>query len=214
MNTQSSLYALTNPNYYDNDNNGFIEYISNVLGQAMLSGAGVLGKPLALIVNIVGLILFIVLYIIFVVSGLANNIVVFPFPDTIVFNGVSMLDPNFINPTGDSGAIVSIMQGVIQNIYYSFFVLAGSVFVIAAVAIGIKLAFSSIASEKAQYKTAIKHYLIGILLLFLMHFILTGMFAINEKICMEASNICSNVVIKIDAFPVVARKSTGQKLRG
>ena len=45
-----------------------------------------------------------------------------------------------------------MMQGVIQNIYFSFFTLAGTVFVLAAVIIGIKLAFSALASEKAQYK--------------------------------------------------------------
>lgn len=205
LHINNTLYAATNPEYYT-EPSGFEEWYGKVMGSVMSTSAGVLGKPFALIVNLVNVILFMTMYIIFVESGIANGLT-FPFPDQIIFNGVSMLDPNFINPvSGDSQSLVGIMSSVIQNFYYSFFTLACTVFVLAAVIIGIKLALSSIASEKAIYKDAIKHWIMGVALLFLMHFILAGMFAINEQICISASKICQNVKFSIsglDFVPVV-----------
>lgn len=205
LHINNTLYAATNPEYYS-EPSGFEEWYGKVMGSVMSTSAGVLGKPFAFIVNLVNIILFMTMYIIFVESGIANGLT-FPFPDQIIFNGVSMLDPNFINPvSGDSQSLVGIMSSVIQNFYYSFFTLACTVFVLAAVIIGIKLALSSIASEKAIYKDAIKHWIMGLALLFLMHFILAGMFAINEQICISASKICQNVKFSIsglDFVPVV-----------
>lgn len=202
LHINNTLYAATNTEYYS-EPSGFEEWYGKVMGSVMSTGAGVLGKPFALIVNLVNVILFMTMYIIFVESGIANGLT-FPFPDQIIFNGVSMLDPNFINPvSGDSQSLVGIMSSVIQNFYYSFFTLACTVFVLAAVIIGIKLALSSIASEKAIYKDAIKHWIMGLALLFLMHFILAGMFAINEQICISASKICQNVKFSISALDFV-----------
>lgn len=205
LHINNTLYAATNPEYYS-EPSGFEEWYGKVMGSVMSTNAGVLGKPFAFIVNLVNVILLMTMYIIFVESGIANGLT-FPFPDQIIFNGVSMLDPNFINPvSGDSQSLVGIMSSVIQNFYYSFFTLACTVFVLAAVIIGIKLALSSIASEKAIYKDAIKHWIMGLALLFLMHFILAGMFAINEQICISASKICQNVKFSIsglDFVPVV-----------
>lgn len=194
----NSLYAATNPDYYKTSSD-FEAWFGNVMNGIISTGLGVLGKPLASIVNLVNVLLFVIMYSIFVTSGISNGLA-FPFPDQIVFNGIAMLDPNFINPNDKNTAIVNIMSSAVQKMYYSFFTLAGTVFVLAAVIIGIKLAFSSIASEKAQYKDAIKHWLTGLAALFLMHFVLTGMFAINEQICIAASKMCSQVKITISGF--------------
>lgn len=206
----NSLYAATNPQFY-NPPKDFEKWFGNIMSNVLDTGLGVLGKPLSLILNLVNVLLFILMYSIFVPSGVANGYA-FPFPDQIIFNGVAMLDPNFINPVDNDTAIVNIMSSIVQKMYYSFFTLAGTVFILAAVIIGIKLAFSSIASEKAQYKDAIKHWIIGLGALFLMHFVLAGMFAINEQICIAASKLCSQVKIKIDAFSLLP--GVGSMIRG
>lgn len=206
----NQLYAATNPEYYTSAS-GFEEWFGNLMNSIITTGLGVLGKPFAAIVNVVNVLIFVIMYAVFVPSGISNGLA-FPFPDQIVFNGIAMLDPNFINPNDKSTAIVNIMSDTVQKMYYSFFTLAGTVFVLAAVIIGIKLAFSSLASEKAQYKDAIKHWLTGLAALFLMHFVLAGMFAINEQICIAASKLCSNVTIKINAFDFVP--AVGSALKG
>lgn len=208
----NSSYALSNPEYYSADDKSLFESALQWFMQKILGlGVGVLGKAISPLINLVNVIIFSALYSIAMAGGATNGLK-FPFPDQIVFNGIPMLDPNFINPTNDAKAIVNIMSSTIQKLYYSFFSLAGTVFVLAAVIIGIKLAFSSIASEKAQYKDAIKHWLTGLAALFLMHFILAGMFAINEQVCISASKLCNKVSIKIDFIDDVT--SVGSTIKG
>lgn len=208
----NSSYALSNPEYYSADDKSLFESALQWFMQKILGlGVGVLGKAISPLINLVNVIIFSALYSIAMAGGATNGLK-FPFPDQIVFNGIPMLDPNFINPVNESNAIVNIMSSTIQKLYYSFFSLAGTVFVLAAVIIGIKLAFSSIASEKAQYKDAIKHWLTGLAALFLMHFILAGMFAINEQVCISASKLCNKVSIKIDFIDDVT--SVGSTIKG
>lgn len=201
LHINNSLYAATNPEYYSAPSN-FQKWINDFFSKILDQSVGVLGKPFAALVNLVNIILFIVLYSVFVASGISDGLK-FPFPDQVIFNGLPMLDPNFINPNGDSGSMVNIMKDIVQNFYYSFFALAGTVFVLAAVVIGIKLAFSALASEKARYKEAIKNWIMGLGMLFLMHFVLAGMFAINEQICISASKICKNVTFGINPLELI-----------
>lgn len=197
----NSLDAATNPEFY-NPPGDIQNWFENLMNGIIGMGLGVLGKPLAMVVNLVNVLLFVIMYATFGLSGISNSMM-FPFPDQIIFNGIPMLDPNFINPVTKDTAIVNIMSGIVQKMYYSFFTLAGTVFILAAVIIGIKLAFSSLASEKAQYKEAIKHWIMGLGILFLMHFVLAGMFAINEQVCIAASKLCKDVTIHIDTTPFV-----------
>lgn len=201
LHMNNSLYAATNPEYYSAPSN-FQSWLNTFFSTVLGAGAGVLGKPFAALINLVNILLFMILYSVFVASGISNGLA-FPFPDQIIFNGLSMLDPNFINPNGDSGSMVNIMKDIVQNFYYSFFALAGTVFVLAAVVIGIKLAFSALASEKARYKEAIKSWIMGLGMLFLMHFVLAGMFAINEQICISASKICKNVTFEVSILEFI-----------
>lgn len=207
----NSSYALSNPEYNEGADSKFTQALKWVLQKILGLGVGVLGKAISPLINLVNIIIFSLLYSVSLVTGVTNGLA-FPFPDQIVFNGIPMLDPNFINPTNDDKAIVNVMSSTIQKLYYSFFSLAGTVFVLAAVIIGIKLAFSSIASEKAQYKDAIKHWLTGLAALFLMHFILAGMFAINEQVCISASKLCNKVDITLNLVSDVS--DIGSTIKG
>ena len=185
--------------------------LQKLIGTLLNAGAGVLGSGIAFLMNIFIVLIFVIMYAVFSASGVSNGMFNFPFPDQIVFNKLPFFDPNFINLTTLTNSPVRIAQTVIQNLYYSFFILAGTVFVIAAMIIGIKLAISSIASERAQYKTALVNWLTGLLLLFTVHFIMAGLFYINEEIVEVASNLAADVVVKFnwtDAIPVVGKAIT------
>ena len=176
--------------------------IANLLNTA----GGVLGAPIALLVNVFSLLIFLILYVLFVSTGLtggtASTMLAFPFPDQIVFNKLPLLDPNFINP--HAGSVGSIAGNVLKNLYSSFFVLAGTIFTIAALVIGIKLVFSSLAAEKAKYKQALSTWIIGIVLLFLVHYLLAGMFYLNEQIVASVSeNVVDKIQIKFDVLEAV-----------
>lgn len=172
---------------------------------------GVLGSVIAPLVNVFALLIFLILYTVFITSGLTGGTLStafsFPFADQIVFNKIPLLDPNFINPA--SGSVGSLASGVLKKMYSSFFVLATTVFTIAALVIGIKLVFSSLAAEKAKYKEALNNWIMGIAMLFLVHYLLAGMFYLNEKIVETVSEgVVDNIVIPFqvtDAIPVVGK---------
>lgn len=213
MSLGGGVNADTNPVYSSEigDAEKFIKYfIKNLLS---VVGMGVLAKPIAALVNIVNVILFIIMYSIALAVGTTSGLR-FPFPDQIVFNGIPMLDPNFINPTSDTTAVVNILSATVRKMYYSFFSLSGTVFVIAAAVIGIKLAFSTLASQKAQYKESIKHWITGIAMLFLMHVVLAGMFAINEQICISASKFCKDITFTVDSVQDVLVDGISQAVKG
>lgn len=193
-----NIYAMTTPSEKSELENN----ISGIVNGILTLAGGVLMTPISALVKAFAIILFVILYSVFrpVSDGLA-----FPFPDQIVFNQIPFFDPNFINPTpssvsGASLVLVDRLQMLIQNMYYSFFVLAGSIFVIAAIIIGIKLAITSIAAERAQYKESIKVWVTGIILLFTIHFILAGMFYLNEQIVKGAKEFVGDVPIHLNAF--------------
>lgn len=183
--------------------------ISNFFGGLLKSildiGSGVLAAPFATLITTLALLVFIVLYIVFGSVGINDGFLSFPFPDNIVFNRMSFFDPNFINPTqvNDKSAPVYLLQGTISSLYYTFFILALTIFVIAAMIIGIKLAISSIASEKAQYKQALNNWVFGIILLFTVHFLIAGIFALNEGIVEVAYDVAGTIKFEFDVLEAI-----------
>ncbi len=181
----SNIHAYTNdaPQASDAEN-----LVKGAIGWILSTGAGVLATPITYVINMVNVVIFSILYTVFVGSKIVDTIFSFPTPDNVIFNRIGFFDPNFINPTPVESAPVVQIKTVIQSLYYSFFTVAITIFVIAALVIGIKLALSTIASEKAQFKNALKNWVMGIVLLFTIHFVMAGIFAINEEIVKIASN--------------------------
>ncbi len=185
-----------------------INIIGDVVKNILNFGTGVLLRPFTTLMLAIALFIFFVMYVIFQALGISNGILSFPFPDSIVFNRMAFFDPNFINPTqvGNKNAPVYVLQGTISSLYYTFFILALTIFVIAAMIIGIKLAISSIASEKAQYKQALSNWVFGIILLFTVHILMAGIFAINEGITAVAYEVAGTIKFKLpllEAIPIV-----------
>jgi len=182
--------------------------LKGVLTWAAKLSMGPLSAAIASLINVVLIIVFTLLYFIFSpVSGGLN----FPFPDQIIFNKIGFFDPNFINPNHVAGSPVVILQGLIKNLYYTGFVIAGAVFVVAAMLIGIKLALSTIASEKSHYKQALVNWVTGIFLLFTTHFIMLAIFTVNEefvKLISAASELVTFEVQWTQAIPVVGHMLT------
>lgn len=118
----------------------------------------------------------------------ANNI--FPWADAIVFNAIPFLDINFLNPHS-TGTVVGLIQDVLKSTYGTIFGLAISFFSIAVMVAGVKVAVSTIASEKAKYKQALWDWAVGLMLLFTIHIFIAFVFYLNESLVDKASNIAS-----------------------
>ncbi len=124
-----------------------------------------------------------------------------PWPDLIVFNKLASFDPNFINPAVATKegefSLIQIMSKVVSPLYFTGQTLVGGIFIILALIIGIKLAISATAQEKAQYKTAISKWVIGLFFLLVGHLFMAGVFSLNEKIVATVSAEADNLKLPI-----------------
>lgn len=112
---------------------------------------------------------------------------IMPWADAILFNAVPILDVNFINP--DPKSIVAALGSIIQTMYYTILGLAIAFFSLVVMVMAIKLALSSIASEKAKYKSAMVSWATALVLLFTLHYFISFVFFLNESLVKVASNI-------------------------
>lgn len=196
----TEVFARINPDTIDTS---WSSGIKGFLGKMLEIGTGPLTAAIASLINVVIGIVFLVLS--FVFAPIANGFL-FPFPDQIIFNKVPFFDPNFINPTISAmteNSPVVILQSLIKNLYYTCFVMAGAVFVIAAMVIGIKLAISTIATEKAHYKQALMTWITGLFLLFTTHFIMLIIFTVNEEIVTTVSRASDNIGFDLDLLQII-----------
>ena len=123
----------------------------------------------------------------------------FPWADKIIFNSIPILDVNFINPA--KGSFMKDENGdeteigkMIRNVYFTSVSLAvGFLGILIAIA-AIRLAISTIASEKAKYKEAIVNWLTCLVLIFALHYLIAFLFYVNEKMVQTASSIANGVL--------------------
>ena len=127
------------------------------------------------------------------------NNAVFPWADRVIFNGMPLLDVNFINPAENSMFMGSNNQftgigNTIRNIYFTGLSIGlGFLGVIVAV-MAIRIAISTIASEKAKYKEAIVHWATALILLFAMHYVISFVFYLNEQLVEVASSMVMDLM--------------------
>ena len=123
----------------------------------------------------------------------------FPWIDKIIFNTIPILDINFINPANgsffkDSHGKLTLVGEMVKKIYFSILSIAVGFLTILVSVAGIRLAISSIGSEKARYKEAINSLAICIVLIFGFHFVLSFLFFANEKMVEVASSVLTKLL--------------------
>lgn len=117
---------------------------------------------------------------------------VFPWADAILFNAIPFLDINVFNPSGAS--LLAIVQEFISGTYYTVLTLASSFFGIAVMVSAVKLVLTAIAEDKARYKKAIVDWLLGLVMLWGIHFFISFVLYLNEELVQVASNMMSQTV--------------------
>ncbi len=179
----TNVFAATNPDYTK---------ASRVVNDSLESKikSNVLLDLLASCINAVA---SIVEWLVGAVFKILTGDEIFPWADRIIFNGIAFLDINFLNPSSNSlfGSLSSpsILGEVVKQVYSTIFSLAVLFLGVAIGIMAIRLAISSIASEKAKYKQAIVNWVTCIVMLFCMHYILAFVFWINEQLVRMASGI-------------------------
>ena len=129
----------------------------------------------------------------------------FPWADKIIFNTVPMVDINFINPAkgslfrnnDDVGSLTKVGE-VIRSVYFTGLSISLSFLGIIVAVMAIRLALSSIAADKAKYKEAVVTWLMAMVLLFGMHYVISFVFYLNEKMVEVASEIVKDNLGAVD----------------
>lgn len=136
--------------------------------------------------------------------------------DAIFFNRVPLLDINFFRfevdhthtPTGyeipesqvvtptadeDDQTLVMILKKAIAGWYYVFRAISFMVMLVILVYIGVKLAINSATKEKALYKRVLMDWVVGMILVFSIHYVMLFIINFNEILVESLSNLRSGV---------------------
>lgn len=136
------------------------------------------------------------------VVNLLTGVKMFPWADRVIFNSVPLLDVNFINPAPHSlfltiennAETYTKVGNAVRSVYFSGMSIGLGFFGIIVAVMAIKLALSSIASEKAKYKEAIVNWFTALVLLFSLHYILSFVFYLNEQLVDVAGSIVNTQI--------------------
>ena len=111
-------------------------------------------------------------------------------PVDIFFDEIEILKVNFLD-LDTTNEIVKTFRTTVAGWYYSMRLIASMVLVVILIYIGIRMALSTVASEKVMYKKMLVDWVTSLALLFLLHYIMIFIFACNDAL-VNAMKIAAN----------------------
>ena len=107
--------------------------------------------------------------------------------DKIIFNQVPLLDVNVFTDTAAGYTLkedssLQIIRESVATWYYVIRNVTIAVMLVILIYVGIRMAISSIASEKAEYQRMLVSWLVGFLIIFVIHYFLLFVLNINSTI--------------------------------
>lgn len=103
--------------------------------------------------------------------------------ESILFNEVPILNVNFFEDI--SGELSKEGNQIRQQVaiwYVSIRNIAAVLLILIAIYVGIRMALSTVAADKAKYKHMLKDWIMSIVLLFLLHYIMLAIVNINDSL--------------------------------
>ena len=111
--------------------------------------------------------------------------------EKVVFNQIKLLDINYFN-ISDSTGIVKNLRNSVAKYYYILRLVAMALSLVILIYIGIRMALSTIADDKAKYKKMLMGWAESLVLLFLMHYIISIILSFGStfsNILLKAKNV-------------------------
>lgn len=115
-------------------------------------------------------------------------------PDTLItpfhifFNRVAILDVNFFNIQND-GTLVSSIRSSVAGWYYAMRNIAAAILLCVFIYVGIRMAISTVASDKAAYKKMLVDWVCSLALIFVLQYIMIFTFSVNEAFLKALSSV-------------------------
>ena len=191
--TQSSVYAAGGT--VQATISWVIDFILKLAGSVV----GIFTWPLRLLVLAVSLAIQSLMSVLGMLSGGTQGVILTPFK--ILFNKVEVIKIDFFDYTssGTSDFIRVFRQNIAMWYYVLRFIATGILLAI-LLYIGIRMAISTVAEEKAKYKKMIVDWVTSLALLYLLHYII--IFVINVNTIFV--NMLSTVGTDLDLGPLIA----------
>lgn len=126
-------------------------------------------------------------------------------PEYMFSNRIAVLDVNFVNPneyTGNNKDSItsSSLRSTVASWYKGFRNLAIVGLLSVLVYIGIRILIGSTAQDKAKYKERLVDWLVGLCLVFVMHYIMAGIMLVTENVtALLSDSIDTDYVVKIES---------------
>jgi hypothetical protein len=111
----------------------------------------------------------------------------------LLTNKIELIDANIFNANTGNKANNTIKENI-QKWYYAIWILATIINLLMLVYIGIRMAISTVASQKAVYKKKLMAWFESMVLLFVMHFIIRIIFFVSEILVQLLTNIFNNII--------------------
>lgn len=149
---------------------------------------GILLYPIKLLLMVPGLIAQGILSTI--VSGGEESLVFGVSIDQILFNQLAITDINIFSNTTAAGQnmignkLIMEIRTLIANWYYAFRNFVIVVYLCILIYVGIRMAISSVAEDKAKYKNMLKNWGVGLALVMILHIIIIVIININSQLLM------------------------------
>lgn len=160
----------------------------DIAGVAVDGVAGILLMPAKLLLFTTGSIARIIASEIAEVGATKDQSVLFLSLEDIFFHNVNgkipIIDVNFfkqVSSNGKNDVIVDIRNNI-ASWYYSIRNLAIIISLLVLVYIGIRMAMSTLAEDKATYKKMLTDWIVGFITIFLLHYIIIATIYINEAL--------------------------------
>lgn len=128
-------------------------------------------------------------------------------PFHILFNKIALLDVNFFNIL-DNGSVVSNIRNSIAGWYYVMRMIASAILLCVLIYVGIRMAITTIASDKAAYKKMLVDWVCSLALIFVLQYIILFTFAVNEAFIKALASV-SNSTELINAMQNIKVISKG-----
>ena len=153
------------------DEIGLMEQIGGAVFNVVDWGAGILLYPMKLILAAIGVVGQTV------ASGVSS--VAFVTPEDILFNKVPLLDINFFDFNHSENFVRTLRENV-ASWYYGMRNLAIIIALCVLIYVGIRMAISTVAEDRARYKEMLVNWLVGFILIFMLQYIIVLTININN----------------------------------
>ena len=102
--------------------------------------------------------------------------------DKILFNEIPILKINFFDVVSSGNSTVDDIREQVAIWYVAIRNLSAAILAIMVLYVGIRMAISSVAEEKAKYKRMLSDWVVSLVLLFVLHYIMILIININDSI--------------------------------